>query len=320
MKVSIIIPVKEVNDYIREAISHILKMDYEDYEIIIFPDVRPEDSFPKTNIIPTGDIGPAEKRDLAMRYARGEILAFLDDDAYPSTDWLSNAVRHFQDEDVAAVGGPAVTPRDDSTLQKASGALYASWLVCGGYEYRYVPGKTREVDDYPTVNLLVRKNVFKRLGGFDSNYWPGEDTKLCFDITRRLKKKIIYDPDVLVCHHRRPLFLEHLRQVSRYAFHRGYFVKVLPGTSMRLGYFVPSLFVLGLIIGAVLLPVHKGIVTLYAGTIILYVIMILVTAVSVSLRERDLKVGALTIPGIFLTHLTYGYNFLRGLSSGKHRR
>ena len=88
-KVSIIIPVRKINDYIRECVSYILNLDYEDFEILIFPDVGADEKFEKTRIIPTGPVGPAEKRDLALKYAEGEILAFLDDDAYLGVNPLS---------------------------------------------------------------------------------------------------------------------------------------------------------------------------------------------------------------------------------------
>lgn len=311
-KVSIIIPVKEINDYIRESIPYILALDYRDYEVIILPDFDTGESFPKTRVIPTGAIGPAEKRDLAASHAEGEILAFLDDDAYPRADWLKNAVRHFDYPEIAAVGGPAVTPDHDSVWQRASGAVFSSWLTSGGYEYRYVPRQVREVDDYPTVNLLIRKDVFEEIGGFDTSYWPGEDTKLCLDVTKRLKKKIIYDPDAMVFHHRRPLFIPHLKQVSRYAFHRGYFAKVLPETSFRFSYFIPSLFLLWVVFGGVLSPLNDGVAFLYAGVMSLYGFLLFGAIVAVAFKEKDLKLGILTMPGIFLTHLAYGYNFIKG--------
>ena len=96
MKISIVIPVKEINDYIRESILHILAMDYDNFEVLIFPDIASAEVFPKTKIIATGKVGPSQKRNLALPYATGEILAFLDDDAYPKKDWLAKAVSHFE--------------------------------------------------------------------------------------------------------------------------------------------------------------------------------------------------------------------------------
>src|SRR3989344_5950661 len=90
--ISIIIQVKKINDYIRESVPKILELDYPDFEILIIPDkqdssdrlsvVSDQNQKPKTEnrkpktklrIIPSGKVGPAEKRDLAARRAKGDI-------------------------------------------------------------------------------------------------------------------------------------------------------------------------------------------------------------------------------------------------------
>lgn len=312
--VSIIIPVKEINNYIREAMAYYQKLDYCDYEILIFPDEETEECFPNTQIIPSGPTGPAEKRDMALKYAKGDIIAFIDDDAYPREDWLKNAVRHFDDSEIGAVGGPAVTAPNDNDRQKASGKTYESFLCSGGYTYRYIPGtKEKFVEDLPSVNLIVRREVFEEVGGFDSNFYPGEDTKLCLDILQKAKKKILYDPEILVYHHRRKVFGEHLKQVTNYAKHRGYFAKKLPETSLKLAYFIPSLFTLGLVAGPVLSAFFPVLWYVYGIIIGIYVILVLV-----SIRKAEnIKIWGLAAIGIFLTHIGYGICFIRGLCSKK---
>ena len=310
-KVSIIIPVREINDYIREAIPHHLQLDYPDYEILIFPDEPSEETFPKTRIIPSGKTGPAEKRDMALEYAEGEIIAFIDDDAYPRADWLKNAVAHFEDPTVGAVGGPAVTAENDGVFRQASGRVYESFLCSGGYTYRYVPGKLMDAEDLPSVNLIVRKDVFEKIGGYDSNFYPGEDTKLCLDILKVAEKRIIYDPDVMVFHHRRKLFKQHLKQSNNYALHRGYFAKVLPDTSRKFVYFVPSLFVLGLLAGPILALLFPPLWYVYFAVLIIYFILSVVSTVNF----KDVRVWILAVMGVFLTHVGYGIGFVRGLLS-----
>lgn len=310
--VSIIIPVKEVNDYIKESIPHILNLDYKDFEIIIFADVPAAVAFPKTTIIATGNIGPAEKRDLALKYARGSIFAFLDDDAYPRKDWLSKALRHFDNPQVAAVGGPAVTPSSDTFHQKVSGAVFLS-KIGGGNPDRYWPiGRVKEVDDWPSVNLLVRRSLFEQVGGFNSDYWPGEDTKLCLDIIKA-GEKIIYDPDVFVWHHRREGLIRHLRQVGGYGLHRGFFAKKFPETSKRLKYFIPSFFVLFLIVGAPLLFLGNNFFSrfFYAG-IGIYIIALMIALFQIQGKEKKLAVSLVSLFYISLTHIWYGIRFLQG--------
>lgn len=344
--VSIIIPVKKINDYILESVPKILALDWPGFEVIIVPDdatsIRRQTAsllslrgvplgrrsnlnpaqLKKVRIIPSGKVGPAEKRDLAAKRAKGDILAFLDDDAYPQKKWLRAALKHFSNPKVAAVGGPAVTPPDDTVGQKISGAVFESYLGGGMARNRYLPiGRARDVDDWPTVNLLVRKDVFLKLGGFDSTYWPGEDTKLCLDILR-CGRKIIYEPKAIVYHHRRAGALKHLKQIGSYALHRGYFAKKHPDNSLKFAYFVPTLFVLYLIIGISILfgawDLKFGIY--FSIPLVAYAIGLVADATIISWRWKNPLVGLGTAPLIVATHLWYGVCFVWGLMLPKLKR
>lgn len=312
MIVSIIVAVKENNPRLEECIENCLRLDYPDFEILVLPDKPVSLNYPKTRVIPTGEVTPPIKRDMAAEQAKGEVLAFLDDDAYPDVDWLKNTLGHFSDPEIAAVGGPAITPESDTLRQKASGLVYSSPLVSAGYVYRYLPRLKRFVDDYPSCNFLVRKQAFQEVGGFNTKFWPGEDTFFCLKIARDLKKKIIYDPKVLVYHHRRNLFYGHLKQIANYAMHRGYFVKKFPETSLRLAYFIPSLFLAGLIAGLPVSFLNPTFKIFYNSALFFY----LISALIFSLRN-DFRLIFLVFWGIIFSHLIYGIFFIRGLFSGK---
>lgn len=321
---SIIIPVKKINDHLRkETIPALLKQTYKNFEIIILPDKKTKEKFVKTRIVPTwSKTGPADKRDIGAKKAKGEILAFLDDDSYPDKNWLKEAIRVFgENKKITGVCGPSLTPPHNNLCEKASGYVWSTWLGSGGAgTYRCAIGQRREVDDFPTVNLLIRKKDFWQIGGFDSHFWPGEDTKLCLDLTKKLKKKIIYDPKPLVYHHRREVFGPHLKQISRYAIHRGHFARILPGTSFRIGYFIPTFFSLGLIFGLFLFFAHPVFKFFYLGSLSLYLVLILVTAFQVYLKEKNIKLALLIIPSIFITHIVYGFLFIKGFFSSSLKR
>lgn len=307
--VSIIVVAKDISEYLAECIESCLALDYPEFEIIFLPDKEAHLNYKNVHVIPTGETGPAMKRNMGVERAKGEIVAFIDDDVYPAKNWLKNAVRNFVDSEVAAVGGPAVTPDNDNFMQKASGLVYSSKLVSGEYAYRYIKGTRKEVEDFPSCNLIVRKNIFEQLGGFNTNFWPGEDTVLCLEITKKLRKKIIYEPNALVYHHRRRLFKEHLKQVASYAKHRGYFVKRFPETSKRFSYFVPSLFVAGIVTGAF----FTGLCVFFRSVYFIMLGIYLISVVFETVKSRNL----LVFPGIILTHFIYGIFFIRGLLSGK---
>ncbi|MBU4346916.1 MAG: glycosyltransferase family 2 protein, partial [Candidatus Omnitrophica bacterium] len=87
MTVSIIIAVKTWQNNLEECINKCRELDFSDFEILILPDTTPKGLSPSSlnqsqnkgtvpiRIIPTGSVSPAYKRDLALSYAKGEILA-----------------------------------------------------------------------------------------------------------------------------------------------------------------------------------------------------------------------------------------------------
>lgn len=318
VKISIIIPIIEINDYLRESIPQILKLDNQDFEIIVLPNKASKNKWPKTRIIPTGFSNPSKKRNLGVNEAKGEIIAFLDDDAYPKKDWLDKTLKHFKNEKIVAVGGPAITPKDDSIFQKASGAMSESFIGGGKARERFIPtGNIHFVDDWPTVNLLVRRDVFIKSGGFDPRYWPGEDTKLCLELLKY--GKIIYDPKAIVYHHRRASLIKHLKQNGNYGLHRGHFAKLYPKNSLKLFYLIPSLFViyLFLIFILIILDLFKILnfnfqIYYLLFPLYLYFFLMFIDIIIISIRYKNPLVGIATIPYIFLTHIYYGLRFIKG--------
>ena len=176
-----------------------------------------------------------------------------------------------------------------------------------------------DVDDYPSCNLFVRKDILDKIGGYRTDFWPGEDTLLCKDIIDNWKR-IIYDPWVVVYHHRRPLFLPHLRQLGRYAFHRGYFCKRFPSNSLHLSYFIPTFFdgyvaflaVVGLLnltkIDSLRLTFHHW------GYWPFWLYLALVALTSFSFKPHH---WLLTAAGVIASHIWYGIRFVQGLCAKK---
>ncbi len=324
MGFSIIVPVKEINAYIHESVPITLNLDYDDFEIIILPNdpvaIEALPAYlrdPKVRIIASGRVSPAIKRDMGAKASRYDHLAFLDDDAYPRRDWLKVAETTFAVQKVAAIGGPGVTPTDSSLGEQASGLFYESIIGGGGLTYRYRPVTgSFFVDDYPTVNLIVSKAAFETVGGFDNEYWPGEDTKFCLDLVNA-GFKILYVPDLVVWHHRRKLLVPHLKQVGGYGRHRGYFVRIFPQTSRRITYFVPSIFALGNLAALMLSPFFTFIFKLWMVGLSVY---LLASMVDIFVRTRSFILGILTSLVTFCSHMTYGLMFIRGLASNSHFR
>lgn len=155
---------------------------------------------------------PAIKRNWAMSQAKGDIFAFIDSDAFPSDNWLEKALLWLQV--YPAVCGPGVLPPDAPHEERIADIVYQMLP----YAYRVVPMRQRIIAEYPTFNLIVRREVATDF----ENYLTGEDSLFC----RKIKEGIFYHPDILVYHNRRPIFRRLWKQIGTYGTHRGNFIKL----------------------------------------------------------------------------------------------
>ena len=322
--VSIIIPLKKINDYIKEETEYLLEQIYTNFEVIILPDKYTNDEInielfkdDRIKIVETGELPPAIKRAIGVKKSNGSILAFLDDDTYPEKDWLYNALRAIESKNVYALGGPAVNTNKDNFSKQISGLIYSSTLMSGKHKARYIPDKVQYVNDYPSCNFIITRELYDRVGGFDSEYWPGEDTILCNNIMKA-GEKILYTPEALVYHHRRDLFFGHFKQLKGYAWHRGYFVKKFGGNSLSLSYFIPSVFLLYTIFVPFALHFNLPNYIPYANKNILLALLLLphsfyiLCLIGSAVSTLSIIRGFCKAIGIFLSHLTYGFFFIKG--------
>ena len=312
-KVSIIIPLYKKTPYFFESVGRCLELDYPDFEIIIGVDGKTEVSYQdkKIRILRSGNLntGPAEKRDIGIRSAEGDYVAFLDDDSYPEKDWLKQAVSSIKGKKVAAVCGPGLTPVWDSFSQKITGAILGSFFGSGPYVYRFARATERYVEDYPAYNMLVNKNVLKKIGGFGTKFYGGEDTALCLKIINA-GEKILYDPKMVVYHHRRHFPFEYMRQIGNVGLHRGYFVKAYPKTSFRVSYFLPTLVLAVLLVLFFVVCFNPPL----RPVVILGCLMVYFAIFIEGVWKKTGLIVSLFLPlAIVVSHFSYGINFVKGL-------
>ena len=305
--VSIIIPCKVVDTYTMECIEHCKLLDYPNFEILLLPDCQTE-AIGNVRVITTGPVAPGVKRNMGVKSSNGEFCAFIDNDAYPRNDWLTNGLKLLEDPNVGGVGGPGLTPETDGLLQKAGGYVLSSFMV-GNLSSRYKTKSSFKSDDIHSCNFIARKAIIDEAGGWNEKYWPGEDTLMCLAI-KKLGKELIESCDVVVYHHRRSLFKAHLKQVSRFGEHRGFFAKKFPENSVKLTYFLPSLLVFSFVVGIVLSLIFPFFTYIMLLGVAVYLISSLIAA---GIQVRNVKLLFSVWLGIIVTHIIYGTFFLSGL-------
>ncbi len=301
-RVSVVIPFKTDGPFLRECLAHVERQTYRAFDIYLVPDGPLTLAGERVRILPSGAVLPNRKRQLAAAASRADILAFIDDDAYPDPEWLARAVGHFDDPNVVAAGGPAITPPHDSPRQRASGTIFAAPIVTATTRYRYVPQAQRDVGSLPSCNLLIRREAFLRDADASAAIWPGEDIITCLYATRN-GERIVYDPSILVFHHRRALFRAHLYQVWCYGRFRGFFLRRFGRSRPDAVHTAPAAFVLAHagLLAALAQPRLRRPALAVAGT---YAALVAGSALreSRAAGTNPWLVGA----GIYLTHLVYG--------------
>lgn len=304
---SIVIPLHRDGVDFRRSVASCLEQRYPDFELVVVAD-RPVDGLPSgVGVIETSSAtatSPAEKRDLAFAATTGDVLAFIDDDAYPAPEWLTNAARYFADPGVHALGGPGLTPSEAPWSQRVGGAVYESPAGSASLRHRFLPLPHRWVDDHPAYNLFVRRDALAAVGGWGTTFYGGEDTVLCLKLARA-GRRVLYAPDVAVYHIRRPILRGHLRQVANVGRHRGHFARAYPESSRRPVYFLPMLAPLAAAAAAVSVK-RRPRLALPAA-------MATYAAVAAeTLRRHPPDVAVVTPLAVAAHHLAYGLAFVRG--------
>jgi cellulose synthase/poly-beta-1,6-N-acetylglucosamine synthase-like glycosyltransferase len=301
VSISVIVPAPRLNAFAERCLAQLLALP-QPVEILFVPD-EPANVPEGVICIPSGAVTVGKKRQLALERATGEIVALIDDDAFPHPSWLANAVAALDaDASIGAVCGPTLTPPDDSLLERLSGRVYASFAFSGPVRWRYAIVDARDVDDAPSVNLVLRRED-ALAAGMATGYRYGEDTILCESLRRR-GRRIRYVPGAIVYHSRRPLWRPHMRQLWRWARRRGTFARRYRGNSLRASYFGPTALLLALALGW-LLPGSWRL--LWWALLVAYVAMVVVAG-----RSRRPSEWARVSVAIALSHLLYGAGFLLG--------
>jgi len=286
LKFSVIIPIRPHQGE-APVLKSLKKMDYpqEKYEII-------------TEEGPN----PSLNRNKGIKRARGEILAFVDDDCLVDAYWLKNAERFMKKHKVDALGGPQLTPATDSLLSKASGHVLASFFGSYKMSKRY---KRAEEDlnadelSLTSANLFVKREVFSEIDPFNSHLYPNEETELLSRM-RENHFKIAYSPEVVIYHKRRPTFSAFFKQCMGYGVGRGR-QDIIEGKHLRMFILIPIGFLLYLIS----LPFLTNINPLSLTLLAIYGSLNLSFSTLISVRNRDLRLLPLVFLLFFIVHLAY---------------
>ena len=198
---------------IRKCLEGLSKIEYNKYEVLIIDDGSTDTVMETVNQFPfrsisTKPIGLSRARNLGMEKAKGDIVAYIDDDAYPDPHWLSYLAEAFASTDYAAIGGPNLLPQRSNLLCECVNNTpgTATHVLITDIEAEHIPG----------CNMAFRKEYLASIDGFDAQFrTAGDDVDICWRI-QQAGWKIGFCAAAVVWHERRGSFRGFLKQQFGY--------------------------------------------------------------------------------------------------------
>ncbi|MQA76385.1 MAG: glycosyltransferase [Solirubrobacterales bacterium] len=213
-RVSVVICAHNSADTLDECLAHTCALDYPSLEVILVDDGSRDATaeiarrYLRARLLRIPHSGLAIARNEGFRAARGDLIAYLDADAYPTPEWPYYLALAMDRPDVGGAGGPNLPPDDDP-----AGAQVVARSPGGPV---HVLTDDDRAEHVPGCNMAFWKLVLSEVGGFDPVYAAaGDDVDLCWKALAR-DWKIGFHPAALVWHHRRSGLREYLRQQRTY--------------------------------------------------------------------------------------------------------
>jgi hypothetical protein len=214
MKISVVVPSYRRPDALEHCIPALLAQQRRPDEIIVVVREDDEDSrrllkrFSEVTEITVDRPGAVHAMAQGSLASRGDVIAFTDDDACPSTSWLAQIEACFESSGaIGAVGGRDIIHEPDGslrieTLQPEVGILRPSGKLIGNH-HRGI-GPARFVDVLKGVNSSYRREALALPDGL-----RGAGTQIHFEVAmgimvKRAGLRLVYDPSITVDHHPAP--------------------------------------------------------------------------------------------------------------------
>ncbi len=292
MKISIIIPSSPARSTTAVLANlHQIKPPNLDFEIFIIKGTWP----------------PAQ-RNLGIKKATGEYIFFFDDDIIIPAGAIESAIKKFESNPkIDVVGGPNLTPPQNSFLQKIFGYAHSSAFVGLGTAIRYKKSPSpKKVDENHliTCNLGFRSEIIKT-NLFNPGLYANEENELLGRLTRK-GHKLAYESDFFIYHHRRKSLQDYLKQI--FAWGEGRMIHTLLQPShLKITFFVPLFFLIYLL--SLIVP-HQS---WYNLPIIIYFLLNIIFSLETAIKHRNPAAFFLMPPIFLLTHIAYAMGLFHGI-------
>ena len=314
--ISVVVGIRNEERFIEECIESLLRLDYpqDSYEIIIIDGMSTDKTRDLVQKYPVRLLlnerkNVAAARNLGVKNARGDLVAFTDGDCKVYSQWLKILVLEMQNapDDVVCVGGPNLIFDTDPIFGRIVGYAQETFLGSGGSAQSKNSTKKHYVSSLPNCNAMYKKSAIQEVGCFDERFLIGQDGDLNYRIGKR-GHKFLYIPEAQVLHHRRGTFKSFSVRMFKYGMWMAELFKK-HGEFVRWYAFLPSVAIIFAVVLLISSIMYFAPILFLLVLMAIYFVLVFVTSIQVTYKMRS-KYGLFALFVIPVQHVTYWLGFL----------
>jgi GT2 family glycosyltransferase len=232
-RVSVVVCTHNGERTLPECLERLRSLSYPDFEVIVVDDGSTDRSGEIAHahdviVVDTEHRGLSYARNAGLERATGEIVAYLDDDAYPDPDWLHYVASALGEGPHAGIGGPNLPPPEDGRVAECVAMAPGAPI--------HVLISDREAEHVPGCNMSFRKSALEAVGGFDERFRAaGDDVDLCWRL-QDAGETLGFCAGAVVTHRRRDTVWRYLKQQFGYGKAEALLEQKWPSRHNQAGY------------------------------------------------------------------------------------
>ena len=292
--ISVVVGIRNEERFIEECIESLLRLDYpqDSYEIIIVDGMSTDKTRDLVQKYPVRLLlnerkNVAAARNLGVKNARGDLVAFTDGDCKVYSQWLKILVLEMQNapDDVVCVGGPNLIFDTDPIFGRVVGYAQETFLGSGGSAQSKNSTKKHYVSSLPNCNAMYKKSAIQEVGCFDERFLIGQDGDLNYRIGKR-GHKFLYIPEAQVLHHRRGTFKSFSVRMFKYGMWMAELFKK-HGEFVRWYAFLPSVAIIFAVVLLITSIMYFAPILFLFVLMAIYFVLVFVTSIQVTYKMRS---------------------------------